>query len=98
MPAFTEAQLLAWITPILWPFLRVLAVFSAAPVLSSRAFPLRAKVGLALLVAFAAQPSLPDQPAVSINGPDALGAVAQQVMVGLAIYVLKNLAAFGLAP
>ena len=29
MVQFTEAQLLAWITPLLWPFLRVLALFSA---------------------------------------------------------------------
>ena len=99
MISFTEAQLVAWISPVLWPFLRILAVFSSAPVLSSRAFPLRAKIGLALLVAFAAQPSLPDQPVISINGPEAFGAVAQQVAVGLAIgfAVRLVLAAFELA-
>ena len=32
MLTFTEAQVLAWVTPILWPFLRVLALFSALPV------------------------------------------------------------------
>ena len=99
MISITEAQLVAWLSPVLWPFLRILAVFSAAPVLSSRAFPLRAKVALSLLVAFAAQPSLTDLPVIRINGPEALGAVAQQVAVGLAIgfAVRLVLAAFELA-
>ncbi|MEI8171568.1 MAG: flagellar biosynthetic protein FliR, partial [Rhodoferax sp.] len=26
MISFTEAQLVAWLSPLLWPFLRVLAV------------------------------------------------------------------------
>jgi len=82
---FTEAQLVAWISPILWPFLRVLAVFTVAPVFSMRAIPMRLKVGLAFLVALCAQAVLPEQPVISVNGREALGAVAQQVMVGLAI-------------
>lgn len=85
MISITEAQLVAWISPILWPFLRVLAVFTAAPVFSSRAFPLRARIGLAFLVAYAAQVSMPNQPLVSVDGPEVLGAVAQQVGIGLAI-------------
>jgi len=83
--SLTEAQLLAWITPVLWPFLRVLAVFTAAPIFSSRAFPLRARIGLALLIAIATQASLENQPLISINGPQAVGAVLQQVGIGLAI-------------
>ena len=85
MITLTEAQLMAWLTPILWPFLRVLAVFTAAPIFSSRAIPLRARIALALLIAFAAQPSLPSQLPINLNGPDALGAVVQQVGIGLTI-------------
>ena len=85
MVTFTEAQLMGWLSPILWPFLRVLAVFSVAPLFSLRAVPMRAKVGLAFLVALCAQAVLGDQPVISLNGPDALGAVAQQVAVGVAI-------------
>ncbi len=76
---------MAWLSPILWPFLRVLALFSVAPVFSMRAIPLRAKIGLAFLIAVAAQATLVNQPVISINGPGALGAVVQQVGVGLAI-------------
>ena len=85
MITFAESQLVAWISPILWPFLRVLALFSVAPLFSMRAVPMRAKIGLAFFVALCAQAVLTDQPVVSINGPQALGAVAQQVVVGLAI-------------
>ena len=99
MISLSETQLAAWISPILWPFLRILAVFTAAPVLSSRAFPLRAKIGLAFFIAYAAQPSLPGQQVISILGPDALGAVVQQIGMGLAIGFTVRLvfAAFELA-
>jgi len=82
---FSEAQLVAWISPILWPFVRVLALCTAAPVFSQRSILMRAKVGLAFLVAVCAQATLIDQPVVSINSPDALGTLVQQIVVGLAI-------------
>ncbi len=85
MISIGEAHLVEWLSPILWPFLRVLAVFTAAPVFSSRAFPLRARIGLAFLVAYAAQASMPNQPLISLDGPQALGAVAQQLGIGFAI-------------
>lgn len=76
---------MAWLSPVLWPFLRVLAVFTVAPVFSMRVIPVRAKVGLAFLVAVCAQAALPDQPIISVNSRAALGTVAHQVVVGLAI-------------
>jgi len=85
MISLTEAQVVAWVSPLIWPFLRVLAVFTSAPIFSSKAFPLQARIGLALLIAVAAQPSLSGQPVISITSPEAFGAVAQQVGIGLAI-------------
>ena len=76
---------MGWLSPILWPFLRVLAVFSVAPVFSMRSIPMRVKIGLAFLVALCAQGVLVDPPVISVNGREALGAVAQQVAVGMAI-------------
>jgi len=99
MITLTESQLMAWLTPVLWPFLRVLAVFTAAPVFSSRAFPVRARIALALLIALAAQASLPAMPVIDLNGPAALGVVIQQVGIGLTIGFVVRLvfAAFELA-
>ena len=83
--AFSEAQIMAWVSPIFWPFLRVLAVFTSAPVFSAKAVPVRTKVGLAFVVALCLQPLLANQPLVPLNSSAALGAVLQQVLVGLAI-------------
>jgi flagellar biosynthetic protein FliR len=83
--SITEAQLAAWISPIFWPFLRVLAVFTTAPVFSMRAIPVRAKVALAFFVALATQASLPNMPVIGFDDPQVLGVVVQQVGVGLAI-------------
>lgn len=85
MISISEAQLTAWLSPLIWPFLRTLALFTSAPVFSSKAVPARAKIALAFFVALAAQPSLEGQPIISINDPGAFGAVLQQVGVGLAI-------------
>jgi flagellar biosynthetic protein FliR len=70
---------------MMWVFLRTLAVFTSAPVFSSRAFPIRARIALAFFIALAAQPSLEGQPVISIAGSGAAGAVMQQVGIGLAI-------------
>jgi flagellar biosynthetic protein FliR len=85
MVTLTEAQVLAWVAPLLWPLLRLLGLFAVAPVLSSRALPVRVRVGLALLVAVAAQPALPAMPAPPLDSPAALAMVLQQVVTGLAI-------------
>ena len=65
MISFTEADVLAWITPLLWPFLRALALLSALPLLGTRTVPARVRIALAALVALAAQASLPPMPAVA---------------------------------
>lgn len=85
MIGFDEALIAQWLSPIVWPFLRILAVFTVAPVFSSRAFPVRAKIGLAFLIALAVQASLPESPLVSVNDKDAAGVAVQQVLVGVSI-------------
>lgn len=85
MPTFNEAQLMALVSPVFWPFLRVLAVFSSAPIFSSRSVPVRTRIGMAFLVAFCAQAGLPDQPVIALTDPQAFGVVLQQVVVGVAI-------------
>jgi flagellar biosynthesis protein FliR len=85
MIGFTEAQIMAWVTPVFWPFLRVLALFSSAPVLSARSISARTRVALAFFIALCAQPGLSAQPVISLNDPMALSVAVQQIVVGLAI-------------
>ena len=83
MVTFTEAQLIAWLTPLLWPFIRALALLASLPVFSQRAVPNRVKIGLAAFIAIAAQPSLPTFAVVPLDTPAAAMLVAQQVLVGV---------------
>jgi flagellar biosynthetic protein FliR len=82
---FTEAQLVAWLSPILWPFVRVLALFTSLPVIGQRMVPMRLRVALAMLIVVAAQASLPDMPAVPLDSPVAFASIAQNVMIGLTL-------------
>ena len=85
MLTFTEAQVLAWISPLLWPFLRVLALFGALPLFSQRGVPMRIRVALAFLIAFCAQATLPAMPVVALDSPQAFLMVAQQAVVGMSL-------------
>ncbi len=85
MITFNEAQILAWITPVLWPFIRVLALFTVLPVLGQRNVPARVRVGLAFFVAYAAQASVPESPVVPLDSALAAILVVQQVVIGLSI-------------
>jgi len=82
---FSEAQLLQWIVPLLWPLLRVLALFAAAPVFSMKSIPTRVRIGLGLLTALGVQPVLPPMPVLPLDTPAALAMVAQQVFIGVTI-------------
>ena len=85
MLTFTEADVLAWVTPILWPFLRVLALFSALSVIAQRSVPMRLRIGLAFLVAFCAQATIPTMAPIALDSAAAVTAVLQQVLVGVSL-------------
>ena len=85
MLTFTDQQLMAWITPILWPFLRTLALFTSAPVLSMRSTPARVKIALAFFIAVASQVSMPTPPPISLDSPELFAVIVQQVLIGISI-------------
>jgi flagellar biosynthesis protein FliR len=85
MLTFSEAQVLAWISPLLWPFIRVLALFGTMPVMGQRTVPMRARVALAFLIAFCAQVSLPPMPVVALDTPLAFLMVVQQLVIGFSL-------------
>ena len=85
MLTFTEAQVLAWVSPLLWPFLRILALFSALPVMGQRNVPMRLRVALAFLIALCAQATLPAMPVIPLDSGPAMLAIAQQVLIGVSL-------------
>ena len=99
MISFTDAQLQTWMAAFLLPFFRILALFTAAPVLSIRSVPTRLRVGIALLLAITLAPGNVPTAGIDLLSFKGLGYVAQEVMVGLAIGFAARLAfaAFDLA-
>ena len=86
MFSVTEAQLLAWLNPLLWPFLRTLFLFQGMPTFSQRAAPAQVRIGLALFISVCAQPSLPAMPVTPLDSlPMLLLLLAQQMLIGLAM-------------
>ena len=85
MLTFSEAQVLAWIAPLLWPFLRVLALFGTLPVLAQRSVPMRVRVALAFLVALCAQVSLPAIAPIPLDSAVTLLVVLQQIVIGVSL-------------
>ena len=85
MLTFTEAQVVAWITPLLWPFLRVLALFGTIPVFAQRSVPMRVRVALSFLIAFCAQASLPPIAPIPLDSAVTLLVVLQQLVIGVSL-------------
>ena len=71
-----------WLAAIFWPFVRVLAVFMSAPVLSNRVIPVRVKIGLALAIAIIAAPAT-TEPALPIFSAAAPLLLLQQILAGV---------------
>jgi flagellar biosynthetic protein FliR len=91
MIAFTDAQLAALLASFLLPLFRVLALMSAAPILSNRAFPVRVRVALSAVVALVAAPlAAPVEPSALLGG-SALLLVAREVLIGLTIGFVARL-------
>ncbi|HQS31580.1 MAG: flagellar biosynthetic protein FliR [Polaromonas sp. 39-63-203] len=88
MPAVlsvTSEQLNVWMVAFLWPFVRMLALISTAPIFSESAVPRTAKVGLAALLAIAIAPTLGPMPAVPLVSVGGFWILIQQVLIGAAM-------------
>ena len=82
---FSQAQLDGWLAGMLLPFLRVLALFSAAPLLSHKSFPMRGRVALAFAIAVVVSPFANVPAGLTLASASGLGLVVQQVAIGVAL-------------
>ena len=82
MISFSALQLEHWIGAFFWPFLRVLALLSTAPMFSASQVPVQVRVGLAAVVALALAPALPAMPPVRLDSALGWSLVVQQLLVG----------------
>jgi flagellar biosynthetic protein FliR len=85
MLTFTEAQLLAWVSPIVWPFVRVLALLGTMPVFAQRSVPTRVRIGLAFFIVLCSQASLPAMPLIPLDSASAFLVLLQQILIGVSL-------------
>jgi len=86
MISLSEAQIMAWLVPVLWPFIRVLALFSSMPVLGQRNVPIRVRIALSFFIALGVAGTVPAGSGnVPLDSPAAILLVAQQVLIGLSL-------------
>lgn len=82
---FTSAEITAWIGAYLWPFFRIGAALSAAPIFGARFVPVRVRLLLAFMLTLVISPLIPPVPALD---PLSIGGVLvtlQQILIGAAM-------------
>ncbi len=85
MITITDAQINALIGGFIWPFTRIVALFMADPLLSTRVVPRRFKAGLAVMLTALLVPILPPFPNVPVVSGAGGIILAQQVIIGLSL-------------
>jgi flagellar biosynthetic protein FliR len=84
MPEFTDSQLEAFVAQYFWPFARIAACLTAAPIFSARMVPMRIRIVLAGAITLLAVPLLASPPAVPVFSAEGVLITIQQVLIGLA--------------
>ncbi|MGM3185587.1 flagellar biosynthetic protein FliR [Musicola paradisiaca] len=91
MIELTAADLTHWLNQFFWPFIRILALISTAPVLSEKEINNRVKIGLALLITFLVSPTIPI-PLIPIFSASGLWVLGKQMAIGVCIGFTMQLA------
>jgi flagellar biosynthetic protein FliR len=81
----TSDQLSVWMVAFLWPFVRIMALISTAPVFSESAVPRTAKIALAALLSMVIAPTLGALPSVPLVSAGGLWILIQQLLIGAAM-------------
>ncbi len=90
MVEVTFDQLHGWLVLLLWPFVRILAFFQAAPLWGHSSVPNQAKIGLAFLITLVIAPVLPPMPDVPLVSWAGFGIMVEQMLIGIAIGLVMH--------
>lgn len=91
MIQIAEPQIQAWLALYFWPFVRIAAFFTVAPVFGARFVPARIRIVLAAAVTVLAAPLLPAMPDTGVLSVDGVLLTAQQVIIGIALGFIVQL-------
>lgn len=81
----STGELEAWLAAYFYPFVRIAALSTSAPIFSHRSVPRPTRIGLALLVTIVVAPTLAPAPFVSPFSAAGLVLLLQQIVIGVAI-------------
>lgn len=87
----TSADIFRWVGGLFWPFIRLSAMFMAAPIFGARTLPIRVRIILALFVAVMLYGTLPAVPAVDPLSPAGFLITLHEVLIGVAMGFIMQL-------
>lgn len=91
MISFTSAELAAWVGAYLFPFFRIMALLSTAPVFGAPQVTIRLRIGLAMIIAMVLAPNLSPMPAVEALSVASALLIGQQIMIGVAMGLVMRM-------
>jgi flagellar biosynthetic protein FliR len=87
-----STQIAAWVGAFLWPFARIGGMLAVAPVFGARIMPMRVRLIFALVLTWVVQPSIHALPGVDPLSPVGALVVLHQLLVGVAMGFVLQLA------
>ena len=97
MIQLNTADVSVWIGSVVWPFLRISAMFAVSPILSARMVPVRVRVLLALAMASLLAPLIPSAGGIEPMSAEGLLVSVHQILIGLAMGFILQLVFAALA-
>lgn len=91
MVELSFAQLQMWLALFLWPFVRLAAFITAAPLLGHSSIPNPVKIGFALLLSIVVSSTLPPLPDVPIVSWAGVGIIVEQLIIGLSMGLVMQI-------
>ena len=91
MISFTSVQIDAWLAALIFPLTRILAMIASSPIFGNKQFPIRAKIGLSVLLTIIIAPTIGAMPPVSIGSVQGLLIMIQQIIIGVAMGLTMRL-------
>jgi flagellar biosynthetic protein FliR len=85
MFSVTYAQLNAWLTAFLWPFVRILALVATAPVFGNMSVSTRVKIGLGAFITIIVAPTLGAMPQATVFSAAGVWIMVNQFLIGAAL-------------
>ena len=87
----TLPEIVAWVNLVIWPMIRISAMFTIAPLFGSRTIPMRLRVGAAVVISVSLAPLLLQGPAPDPLSGTGLARVASELILGLSMGFILQL-------